>query len=333
MGHIAQCSGCARFWEELKAAQEIVLGLPQAKVGSHFRDDVWQRIQSGEGAPDTIAQEPVPVLTKVRYGLLGAAAAAAFIVAVHYSVGSSPVIQEPPEVEIANDTTNGTELPVVPRPSATPAVADLTPANLAVTTAERVSQAARSLRNRSKNLTNISDFQPEVMRDVRQQIATVQNGLVILKQLRKEFGIEFRDREARDCETRVLTTLEMNSKLERPEQVMATLNAMTGCSLDRLHEKLLFSWRSNIPDERFLRSFVRQHEREIRLFVRIVPMPPGQPGEIRVFRPSEQPGEVRVFRMIRIVPPPAGPEKQPEKTDLPKRKTEPPKLRERSRHR
>ena len=82
MGHIAQCSGCARFWEELKAAQEIVLGLPQAKVGSHFRDDVWQRIQSGEGAPDTIAQEPVPVLTKVRYGLLGAAAAAAFTEAV-----------------------------------------------------------------------------------------------------------------------------------------------------------------------------------------------------------------------------------------------------------
>jgi hypothetical protein len=105
----------------------------------------------------------------------------------------------------------------------------------------------------------------------------------------------------------------MNSKLERPEEVMRTLNAMTGCSLDRLHEKLLFSWRSNIPNERFLRIFVRQHEHQIRGFVRIVPMPSGRPGEMGFS-----------FRMFQVVPQPAGPEKPPQET-------EPPKLRERSR--
>ncbi len=46
MDHMAQCSGCSRFWEELKAAQELALSLPQARAGSHFRDEVWQRIQA-----------------------------------------------------------------------------------------------------------------------------------------------------------------------------------------------------------------------------------------------------------------------------------------------
>lgn len=327
MGHIAQCSGCAHFWEELKAAQELVLGLPQAQVGPGFRDDVWQRIQSGEGAPDTIAQEPVPVLTKMRYGLLGAAAAAVFILAVHYGVGNSSIIQESPEPgAVASGTTDVTKSPVTVTKSpvtpqvtpfvtphvATATVADLTPANLAAKTAEQVSLAARSLRNRSKNLTNISDFRPEVIRDVRREIKMVQHGLVMLKLLRKDYGIEFRDREASDCETRVLTTLAINSELEQPEQIMRTLHALTGCSLDRLHERLLFSLRSNIPNERFLR-IVWENQHQILRFVRIVPIPSGRPGEMRV-----------CFRMIQVVPQPAGPEKQPAKT-------EPAKLRERSR--
>ena len=313
MDHVARCSNCARFWEELRAAQELALGLPQAKVGPHFRDDVWQRIQAGEGAPDNIAQEPVPALTKVRYGLLGAAAAAVFILAVHYGVGNSPIIQESPEVDpvASSNTADVTEPAVTAYPFATPAVTDLTPANLAARTAERVSVAARSLRNRSRNLTNIADFRPEVIRDVRREMETMQSGLLMLRQLREGFGIEFRDPEARDCETRVLTTLEINSKLEQPEQVMRTLHAVTGCSLDRLHEKLLFSWKSNIPNERFLR-IVREHEHQILRFVQIVPMRWGQPGEMGVN-----------LQMIQIAPLPAGPEQQPEKTN-------PPKLRERS---
>ncbi|MHC4078057.1 MAG: anti-sigma factor family protein [Planctomycetota bacterium] len=323
MDHAARCSHCARFWEELKGAQELALGLPQAKVGPHFRDDVWQRIQAGEGAPDSIAQEPVPALTKVRYGVLGAAAAAVFILAVHYGVGNSPVIQESPEVDpVATNTTDATKPAVPPRmmprmttPPAimTPAVSELTPANLAAKTAERVSVAARRLRDRSKNLTNPDDFPPEVIRDVRREIETMQSGLVMLKQLRERFGIELRDREARDCETRVLTTLEINSELKRPEQVMRTLTALSGCSLERLHEKLLFSLRNNRADPPFMLWLQQQQMRNEFLRRQMQVMSRGQPGEMRVD-----------FWMIEVMPQPAGPEKQPEKTDRPK-------LRERSR--
>jgi hypothetical protein len=307
MAHVDKCSGCARFWGELKAAQELVLGLPQAKVGSRFRDEVWQRIQSGEGAPDTIAQEPVPVLTKVRYGLLGAAAAAAFILAVHYGVGRSPAIQER---EVANTTTDATQPVDTPPPIATPTVTDLTPANLAARTAEQVSLAARSLRNRSKNLTNSSDFQPEVLQAVRRDIETMQNGLVVLRHLRQDYGIEFRDGEARDCETRVLTTLEISPKLERPEEIREALYALTRCSLERLHQKLLYSWESNIPnDERFV-QFLRENARRLRA-LHFVPMPSGQPGAMQ-------------FEFLFTVPPPpTAPERRPENT-------KPRKLRERS---
>ncbi len=311
MGHVASCSGCARFWEELKAAQGLVLRLPQAKVGSRFRDDVWRRIQSGEGAPDAIAQEPVPVFTKVRYGLLGAAAAAVFILAVHYGTGNGGTIQEPPEVDrVATgtpDQTNSSVMSTVaPDPFVAPTVGELNPVNLAATAAEQVSQAARSLRNRSKNLTNISDFQPEVLQEVRQDLQTVQSGLVVLKELQQGgFGIELRDDDARDCLTRVLTTLEMSPELEQPEQVMRVLSAVTGCSLDRLAKNLRFSMESARLNERFLLK-LRQWEAQRHQLLRhmlIVPVPTGQPGELQ-------------FQMLRIEPQHMPPQ-EPRKKDAP----------------
>ncbi|MCR9244319.1 MAG: anti-sigma factor [bacterium] len=77
MQHLETCEACAEFWEEMQAAQRLTLQLPRESVGANFRDGLWERIRAGEGTPDAMFHEPVPVLAKVRYALTGAAAAAA----------------------------------------------------------------------------------------------------------------------------------------------------------------------------------------------------------------------------------------------------------------
>lgn len=77
--HAATCHECGGFWSELQAAQRLTLQLQQPRVGSGFRESLWQRIQAGEGTPAAVFHEPVPLLTKVRYAVTGAAAAAAVL--------------------------------------------------------------------------------------------------------------------------------------------------------------------------------------------------------------------------------------------------------------
>ncbi|MCA8965709.1 MAG: hypothetical protein H6838_03545 [Planctomycetes bacterium] len=81
MHHVDECAGCATYWDELQAAQELVLRLPSQGVGHDFRDRLWARIQAGEGTPEAVFREPIAVMTKVRYALTGAAAAAAVLLA------------------------------------------------------------------------------------------------------------------------------------------------------------------------------------------------------------------------------------------------------------
>jgi len=79
MQHIASCESCDTFWKELQAAQQLVLRLPREKVSSSFREQLWERIRAGEGTPDAVFGEAVPMLAKIRYSLTGAAAAAAIL--------------------------------------------------------------------------------------------------------------------------------------------------------------------------------------------------------------------------------------------------------------
>lgn len=82
MQHVAQCDGCETFWSELQAAQRLVLQLPRERVGERFREQLWERIRAGEGTPEAVFHEPVPVVAKLRYALTGAAAAAAVLLGV-----------------------------------------------------------------------------------------------------------------------------------------------------------------------------------------------------------------------------------------------------------
>ena len=80
MQHVAGCAACAAFSDELQRAQALVLQLPRLSVGSDFRERLFERIESGEGTPEAVFRETVPLATKLRYVLTGAAAAAAVLV-------------------------------------------------------------------------------------------------------------------------------------------------------------------------------------------------------------------------------------------------------------
>lgn len=80
--HAEGCDACGRFWADLQKAQQLTLRLRQPRVGADFRETLFARIESGEGTPEAVFREPVPTLTKVRYAVTGAAAAAAAILCV-----------------------------------------------------------------------------------------------------------------------------------------------------------------------------------------------------------------------------------------------------------
>jgi hypothetical protein len=77
--HAEACADCGTFWTELQSAQRLSLQLQPVRVSEGFRDQLWERIRAGEGSPEAIFHEPIPLLTKVRYALTGAAAAAAVL--------------------------------------------------------------------------------------------------------------------------------------------------------------------------------------------------------------------------------------------------------------
>jgi hypothetical protein len=90
MQHVAACEVCSTFWDELQVAQRLTLQLPKHRVSDGFRDELWQRIRAGEGTPEAVFREPVPLLVKARYALTGAAAAAAVLLLGMWLRGDGP---------------------------------------------------------------------------------------------------------------------------------------------------------------------------------------------------------------------------------------------------
>lgn len=103
--HLTACKACGAIDRELVAARELALSLPSQRVSEGFREELWQRIRSGEGTPEAVFREPVPVATKVRYFVTGAAAAGLMILA------SRLVRTDPPE--LAPNGTTARALPTM----------------------------------------------------------------------------------------------------------------------------------------------------------------------------------------------------------------------------
>lgn len=104
MEHVEHCSDCGTFWNELQAAQQLVLQLPVERVGEQFREQLWERIRAGEGTPDAVFHEPVPIAAKIRYAMTGAAAAAVVLLGV-LSLRTNTPQKTPMGPEIVADTS------------------------------------------------------------------------------------------------------------------------------------------------------------------------------------------------------------------------------------
>jgi len=157
MEHAESCEPCSRFWDDLQHAQQLVLRLRSHPVSSGFREQLFERVAAGEGTPPAVFHEPIPLATKVRYVLTGAAAAAAVLLVFGLVRGKTT----PTGAPVALASTPVDSLPVGFSPSATqpdpmPAagallsgVKPLTTTTLAVETAkyfkERFDNANRNL--------------------------------------------------------------------------------------------------------------------------------------------------------------------------------------------
>jgi hypothetical protein len=113
MQHVDGCAACAAFWAELQAAQQLSLQLPKQRVSDGFRDQLWERIRAGEGTPAAVFHEPVPLLTKARYLLTGAAAAAAVLLFATWLRQGDPLPAG--QDQVANAPTHPQTDPLHPR--------------------------------------------------------------------------------------------------------------------------------------------------------------------------------------------------------------------------
>ena len=107
MNHAESCATCGSFWLELQAAQELTLSLSETEVSSNFREGLWDRINAGEGTPSAVFQEEVPLWSKVRYALTGAAAAAALLIGVTFLTKDD--VATPNTNNVANANTQNTD--------------------------------------------------------------------------------------------------------------------------------------------------------------------------------------------------------------------------------
>jgi hypothetical protein len=101
MGHAESCEPCGSFWLELQSAQQLTLSLSSDQVGSDFREQLWERISAGEGTPSSVFQESVPLWSKLRYTLTGAAAAAALLIGINYLSDTTGSAGAPSTIKVA----------------------------------------------------------------------------------------------------------------------------------------------------------------------------------------------------------------------------------------
>ena len=166
--HLTQCGTCQNTDKELNAARELALSLPVQHVSGGFREELWQRIRAGEGTPEAVFREPVPLATKLRYFGTGAAAAGLLIFAAHWLRSQAPVhapqSSGPHAVEVAEARPGK----LVPRDSIM-GLSPATPDGLAELVADGYTDAVRTLHARAQTIET-QPLTSEGIDKLRQQI-------------------------------------------------------------------------------------------------------------------------------------------------------------------
>lgn len=310
MQHLQDCADCQLSWQELQAAQRLVFNhLPEPRVAPGFRDEVWTRIRAGEGAPEITLQEPVSVGTKLRYGLVGAAAAAALLFFLHnHGEGTTP--SEPQEVAERQDPrpAPAPKLVVVEEDRETETKSESEAEEksfgpgpgqiIAQQAVDKVASASRNLRQRAPQILNGEIRQNRgLFEAVQQDIFTIDKSLLLLDGMVAERVVRLDD-DAQRCIAHARATLSMLQP-DRVENLPQVVNNLTSCSLETLPRNFSFYPYAATPGlQRVLQRF-DQHQ--LSQLMRIL-----QPrGQVFILKTLE--GAPKVHFQLRIERMPAPP--------------------------
>jgi hypothetical protein len=192
----------------MKSAQSLVLSLPRHAVGTGFRDSVWERIHAGEGSPTIVLEAPTSTASKIRYGFLGAAAAAVFLVSLN-------LLTSDPTSTAVIETLASDEVERMP----------LSAAVLADHTLGEVSAAAQGLRRRETTRST-----PDVSRN----LAVIGGGLGLLHDLQLADFLLLGGQSS-EC---MGDAMQMAQQLTReggsPEQINELVEFLEDCPVERL---------------------------------------------------------------------------------------------------
>jgi hypothetical protein len=168
--HLEQCGDCATFGTELRRAQDLALGLPPLRVARDFRDQLWHRIESGEAAPDVDLLPPVPAGAKLRYLVLGAAAAAAVIAILRLGFGAPGDPLPEPRPEGSALIAGSGDAPVDATPQLAVAAMPLQPYEIARVAYESTAAGALRLKALIEQPKADPDEVQQVVQDLRPSV-------------------------------------------------------------------------------------------------------------------------------------------------------------------
>ena len=270
MTHIDGCAACAQAWEEMQATQSLLLDLEPARLGNGFRDRVWERIQSGEGAPEILLQEPVSAGTKLRYGLLGAAAAAVVVVGLQLFTTDTQDPTPNTEAIAANDqlgqiddpshsqsvATDESDAPRdLPRQIPGPHTPDprpiertlrmanvpsafsaptMTAGHLASDTVGRVTTAAKQLRLFRGRILQQAPLERTIQIQVQNCVRTIEGGVFVLDFLRRKDLLEL-EASSQECLAATCNIIKLHRTNDK-NKAYDLVRTLDGCQLDRLNE-------------------------------------------------------------------------------------------------
>ncbi len=264
LAHIASCHGCARTWEALQQAQEIVLDLPVHRTSRDFRAALWSRIESGEGAPEIDLHPPVTAWTKVRYLISGAAAAAALLFASKFVFGRTEEGVKPESEQRIADLVRRPEPPgsAAPNPGLQFGPAAFAPDQVARVAANTAVDSARALRDTLCELES-DQATPLAQRRIDRSVEKFQVAAGMLRWLQREgfIGMLPPDLEA---DLRVAErTAEVVQAERDPRTRRVALRSIEQVRLERLPSKLFVQASPDSHD--FLREFRMHLERDPRV--------------------------------------------------------------------
>ena len=255
MAHVDRCAECEQVWADMQAAQSLVFGLEQPQVRADFREHVWSRIRSGEGAPEVLLSEPIQIWSKVRYGLIGAAAAAVFLFTLNQITSSGTPVDDNTKnvVELNENDDKKNDNATKPGPGPEVAKIDTTrrdqpstnpfgnptlvASQLAHVTAEKVTTAAKELRRHRGGILSNQLDQP-TRRQVIHYVRTIDDGLQVLGHLERRKFVEFADK-SRDCVISVRNSL--NLSRDPVKKTYNLVRTLTDCNLDGLDRQLRYT--------------------------------------------------------------------------------------------